>query len=126
MPTPVYKEEEVDISNKLIRDELCYNRRALAEEHEELVKNLTAEQNCIYKRIITAVNEDKGGRTGHSRFVIPLNLTKDSTCNIKQGSPLPNLIVKAKLIIWDKAPMMHRYCFEALDRTLRDILSVDM
>ncbi|XP_059295623.1 uncharacterized protein LOC132048957 [Lycium ferocissimum] len=38
------------------------------------------------------------------------------------GSPLAKLIVKAKLVIWDEAPMMHRYCFEALDRTLRDIL----
>ncbi|XP_075096581.1 uncharacterized protein LOC142174645 [Nicotiana tabacum] len=28
----------------------------------------------------------------------------------------------AKLIIWDEAPMMHKYCFEALDKTLRDIL----
>uniref|UniRef100_A0A1S4BHJ9 ATP-dependent DNA helicase n=1 Tax=Nicotiana tabacum TaxID=4097 RepID=A0A1S4BHJ9_TOBAC len=54
--------------------------------------------------------------------VIPLNLTEDSTCNIKQGTPLANLIVMAKLIIWDEAPMMHKYCFEALDKTLRDIL----
>ncbi|XP_019240815.1 PREDICTED: uncharacterized protein LOC109220798 [Nicotiana attenuata] len=63
-----------------------------------------------------------GGRTAHSRFAIPLNTTEDSTCNIKQGTPLSKLIVKTKLIIWDEAPMMHRYCFEALDRTLRDIL----
>ncbi|XP_075096423.1 uncharacterized protein LOC107797244 [Nicotiana tabacum] len=63
-----------------------------------------------------------GGRTAHSRFAIPLNATEDSTCNIKQGTPLSKLIVKTKLIIWDEAPMMHRYCFEALDRTLRDIL----
>nr|XP_016465484.1 PREDICTED: ATP-dependent DNA helicase pif1-like [Nicotiana tabacum] len=63
-----------------------------------------------------------GDRTAHSRFVIPLNLTEDSTCNIKQGTPLANLIVKAKLIIWDEEPMMHKYCFEALDKTLRDIL----
>ncbi|XP_047267387.1 uncharacterized protein LOC124897838 [Capsicum annuum] len=63
-----------------------------------------------------------GGRTVHSRFAIPLNANEDSTCNIKQGSPLASLIVKMKLIIWDEAPMMHRYCFEALDKTLRDIL----
>ncbi|XP_012070165.2 uncharacterized protein LOC105632401 [Jatropha curcas] len=63
-----------------------------------------------------------GGRTAHSRFKIPLNLNEDSTCNIKQGSPLANLIIKAKLIIWDKAPMMHRFCFEALDQILKDIL----
>ncbi|KAG5610801.1 hypothetical protein H5410_022082 [Solanum commersonii] len=64
-----------------------------------------------------------GGRTSHSRFVIPLNINEDSTCNIKQGTPLANLIVKAKLIIWDEAPMMHKYGFEALDKTLRDIIS---
>ncbi|XP_047267573.1 ATP-dependent DNA helicase PIF1-like [Capsicum annuum] len=63
-----------------------------------------------------------GGRIAHSRFAIPLNITKDSTCNIKQGSPLAKLMVKAKFIIWDEAPMMHRYSFEALDQTLRDIL----
>nr|XP_016449524.1 PREDICTED: uncharacterized protein LOC107774493 [Nicotiana tabacum] len=56
------------------------------------------------------------------RFAIPLNPTEDSTCNIKKGSPLTKLIVKAKLIIWDEAPMMHKYYFEALDKTLRDIL----
>nr|XP_016503039.1 PREDICTED: uncharacterized protein LOC107821146 [Nicotiana tabacum] len=168
MPRPVYNTEEVDNNNILIRDELRYNKRALAEEHQQLVKNLTDEQKSVYEKIIRDVNEDKGeffflygfggtdktfiwrtlssaiisrgdivltvasseiaslllpgGRKAHSRFVIPLNVTEDSTCNIKQGTPLANLIIKAKLIIWDEAPMMHRYCFEALDKTLRDIL----
>ncbi|XP_016566108.1 uncharacterized protein LOC107864263 [Capsicum annuum] len=63
-----------------------------------------------------------GGRTSHSKFAIPLNATEDSTCNIKQGNLLASLIVKTKLIIWDEGPTMHRYCFEALDKTLRDIL----
>ncbi|MCH87034.1 ATP-dependent DNA helicase PIF1, partial [Trifolium medium] len=31
-------------------------------------------------------------------------------------------IRRAKLIIWDEAPMMHKHCFEAVDRTLRDIM----
>jgi ATP-dependent DNA helicase PIF1 len=63
-----------------------------------------------------------GGRTAHSRFAIPLIPTEDSTCNIKQGSPLAELIIKTDLIIWDEAPMMNKYCFEALDKTMRDIL----
>ena len=29
------------------------------------------------------------------------------------------------MIIWDEAPMTHRFAFEAVDRTLRDILSKD-
>ncbi|XP_057811274.1 uncharacterized protein LOC131025497 [Salvia miltiorrhiza] len=62
-----------------------------------------------------------GGRTAHSRFKIPINVNEDSMCNINQGSPLAELIVRCKLIIWDEAPMMHKFCFEALDRSLRDI-----
>lgn len=169
LPRPVYNEEEVGNSNRLIRDEMHYNRCALAEEHQQSVEKLTDEQKSMYEKLITTVNENKGeffflycfggtektfiwrilssaikskgnivlavassgiaslllpgGQTAHSRFVIPLNLTEDSTCNIKQGTPLENLIVKAKLIIWDETPMMHRYYFEALDNTLRDILS---
>jgi len=29
----------------------------------------------------------------------------------------------AKLIIWDEAPMAHRFCFEALAITLKDRMS---
>ncbi|CAH9134225.1 unnamed protein product, partial [Cuscuta epithymum] len=63
-----------------------------------------------------------GGRTAHSRFAIPLTAAEDSTCNIKHGSALAKLIQMAGLIIWDEAPMTNKYCFEALDRTMRDIL----
>jgi hypothetical protein len=32
------------------------------------------------------------------------------------------LIQQADLIIWDKAPMVHRHAFEAVDRLLRDLM----
>ena len=64
----------------------------------------------------------QGGRTAHSRFHIPLILTDESTCDIKQGTHLAELINNTSLIIWDEAPMANKLCFEALDRTLRDIL----
>ncbi|XP_019183055.1 PREDICTED: uncharacterized protein LOC109178014 [Ipomoea nil] len=63
-----------------------------------------------------------GGRTTHSRFAIPIIVNEDSTCNISQGSDLAELIIKCSLIIWDEAPMIHKHCFEALDRTMRDLL----
>ncbi|XP_019195884.1 PREDICTED: uncharacterized protein LOC109189728 [Ipomoea nil] len=63
-----------------------------------------------------------GGRTAHSRFAIPIAINEDSTCNIKQGSDLAELLIKTSLIIWDEAPMMHKHCFEALDRTMMDLL----
>jgi hypothetical protein len=35
------------------------------------------------------------------------------------------LVRKADLIIWDEAPMMHRQTFEAVDRTLHDLMQLD-
>ncbi|XP_048634098.1 uncharacterized protein LOC106404100 [Brassica napus] len=64
-----------------------------------------------------------GGRTAHSRFGIPLNPDEFSTCNIEPGSHRSELISRASLIIWDEAPMMSKHCFEALDRTMCDIMN---
>ncbi|GKG39096.1 ATP-dependent DNA helicase PIF1-like protein [Tanacetum coccineum] len=47
---------------------------------------------------------------------------KNITCGIKQNTHLAELMQEVKLIIWDEAPMTQRYAFEALDKTLRDIL----
>ncbi|XP_057442788.1 uncharacterized protein LOC130734412 [Lotus japonicus] len=63
-----------------------------------------------------------GGRTVHSLFSIPLSLNEDSCCGIPLGSPKAELLQLASLIIWDEAPMVSRYAFEALDRTFRDIM----
>ncbi|KAG4912135.1 hypothetical protein JHK86_052568 [Glycine max] len=62
-----------------------------------------------------------GSRTAHSKFKIPVPIFKDSTCNIHQGSELTELLNQTSLIIWDEAPMAHKFCFEALDQCLRDI-----
>ncbi|CAG8471117.1 4110_t:CDS:2 [Acaulospora morrowiae] len=63
-----------------------------------------------------------GGRTAHSRFKIPIIIDENATCNIKKGTDLAILLQKAVLIIWDEAPMLHRHVFEAVDKTLRDIM----
>jgi hypothetical protein len=63
-----------------------------------------------------------GGRILHSRFKIPLDIKQNSMCNVK-NTHLSELIIQISLIIWDGAPVNHNYCFEALDRTFRDILS---
>ena len=66
-----------------------------------------------------------GGRTAHSRFKIPIKITETSTLNISYNSELAELIRKTKLIIWDEAPMAHKFAFEAVDRTFRDLTKVD-
>ncbi|XP_073049645.1 uncharacterized protein [Primulina eburnea] len=154
--------------NRLIHDELRFDRRSLSQEHDKLINNLNSEQHHVYNTIMKAIASNKGGvffvykyggtgktfvwktlsayfrskgeivlnvassgiaslllpggRTAHSRFAIPFNPNEESTCNIKQGSHLAELIVKSKLIIWDEAPMTHKFCFEVLDKSMKNIM----
>ncbi|XP_072064317.1 uncharacterized protein [Arachis hypogaea] len=126
--------------NRLIVDELGYDRSSLHIEHNRLIKQMTSEQLSVYEKIINSVESCSGGvyflygyggtgktfvwntlasalrskgdivltvassgiaslllpggRTAHSRFGIPLNLNEYSTCNIKQGSQLAELITR--------------------------------
>lgn len=157
-----------DVQNRIVHEEMNYNRPVLSEEHKRMMSTMTAEQRTVYDRIMARVDEGghglfflygyggtsktfiwramcaalrskgeivlavassgiaalliPGGRTAHSRFCIPFQIDECSTCTIEPDSPLATLIAKAKLIIWDEAPMMHKYCFEVVDRTFRDVL----
>lgn len=66
-----------------------------------------------------------GGRTAHSTFGIPLDVLENSVCGFSKQSLQAELFRETKLIIWDEVPMQHRFCIEAVDRTLRDICSND-
>ncbi|XP_052110371.1 uncharacterized protein LOC127741619 [Arachis duranensis] len=63
-----------------------------------------------------------GGKTAHSMFNIPVEITEDTVCRIKKDSPKAEVFRIADLIIWDEAPMTNKLAFEALDRTLWDIM----
>ena len=67
-----------------------------------------------------------GGRTAHSRFKIPLSPDAASMCSVSKQSELADPLKLSKAILWDEAPMANRYAFEALDRTLRDIMEVNL
>ena len=92
--------------------------------------------NCILKkirstgRIVLATATSgiaatllEGGRTLHSVFKIPLDcrLRTEPTCSIKRGTVLADVIKECAAIVVDEAPMAHKACYEALDRSLRDI-----
>ncbi|CAK8531615.1 unnamed protein product [Lathyrus sativus] len=64
-----------------------------------------------------------GGRTTHSRFKILVPTLHSSICNIDKKDDFAELLNITHLIIWDEAPMANRFCFEALDKSLRDIMS---
>ena len=64
-----------------------------------------------------------GGRTAHSTFKLPFDLTStdEPLCNVSRGSATGNLLKKASLIVWDECTMAHKYAIKALDRTLQDL-----
>ncbi|XP_058747634.1 uncharacterized protein LOC131620510 [Vicia villosa] len=64
-----------------------------------------------------------GGRTAHSRFKIPVPTLETSICNINKKDDLAELLKMTDLIIWDEAPMANKFCFESLDKSLKDIMS---
>ncbi|XP_020970313.1 uncharacterized protein LOC110268469 [Arachis ipaensis] len=80
------------LEDRIIMEELNFDVNAVASELGGYLEKLIDEQKFAYDQIIGA------------------------------GSPLARLISKAKLIIWDEAPMISKYCYEALDKCLSDIL----
>ena len=66
-----------------------------------------------------------GGRTAHFKFQIPIKLNERSTCFIsnKDSDARARLLRQTSLIIIDEASMLHKHAYEAIDRTLQDILN---
>ena len=63
-----------------------------------------------------------GGQTAHSMFKIPIDtLSATSICNISKESLQADLLRMAEAVIYDECLMTHQHCFEALDRTFRDL-----
>ena len=62
-----------------------------------------------------------GGRTAHSRFKIPIDIEDITVCNVRKGTHLGDLINEITLLVWDEAPMQHKFCMHAVDRMFRDI-----
>ena len=57
----------------------------------------------------------EGGRTAHFILKIPLKCNKQSTYDIKHNTELGKLIQKAKIFVWNKAQMLDKYVYEAVD-----------
>lgn len=64
-----------------------------------------------------------GGCTAHSRFGIPIDVHESSESNYSKQEPKAQLIKRARLILWDEAPMAKRCAIEMVDRFLRDIMN---
>ncbi|XP_012837726.1 PREDICTED: uncharacterized protein LOC105958267 [Erythranthe guttata] len=66
-----------------------------------------------------------GGRTAHSRFKIPIDASDSTECSLSKQSGAAELLRRAKLLIWDEAPMAKRWAIENVDKCLQDIMGND-
>ncbi|XP_076927824.1 uncharacterized protein LOC143591528 [Bidens hawaiensis] len=131
-------------NNLLINGELNYEPQDLQNEYDNLFVSLTEEQRCIFLEITEAVEINKGGvffvygygGTGktflwktlsaniRSKCQIVLNVASSGIASLllTGGTDDAQLVSETRLIIWDEAPMVYKHAFEALDRTLKDVL----
>ncbi|XP_034839966.2 uncharacterized protein [Maniola hyperantus] len=80
---------------------------------------------CTASSGIAAQNHENG-TTAHSMFRFPLNLVDDlEYWNITNGSQRAELIFNANVIIFDEAPMAHKWLIHLLERSLRDLMKND-
>jgi hypothetical protein len=65
----------------------------------------------------------EGSCTAHSRFKIPVTgLCGSSACYVPLNSPQAALILDARLIVWDEAPMAQKHVFQAVNRTFQHVM----
>ncbi|XP_016167920.1 uncharacterized protein LOC107610376 [Arachis ipaensis] len=116
-------------SNLMLLRELQYDTVSLTREHDTNVLKIFSARLRSEKKIVINVASSgiaslslPGGKVAHSMFNIPVELTEDTVYRIKKDSAKAEVVRLADLIIWDEALMTNKLAFEALDRTLRDII----
>ncbi|CAN1164945.1 ATP-dependent DNA helicase PIF1 [Linum perenne] len=136
-------------ATNIITAHLNYNCATEAAKSHQLHSSLNGSQLTAYAAIIESVSKNQGkffflhghGGTGKTFLynciiskirsegkivLIPLEVDNLSTCMVKKGTEVAELLKEATLIVWDEAPMVHRLSFEAVDRTLCDLMNTPL
>ncbi|KAL0693661.1 hypothetical protein Bca4012_060841 [Brassica carinata] len=108
-----------ELGSNLWNQELDYDVADETLRHEKQFNLLNAEQRAIYESVLDSVDR----KDGKLFFVQGAGGTGKTFLYQTIISRLRSLIEKTDLIIWDEAPMTHKHAFEALDKSLKDIMS---
>nr|GEV16655.1 hypothetical protein [Tanacetum cinerariifolium] len=118
----------------LIFKDACYAHSLLEDDKEYIDGLLEAE--FVYEKTwhVMATNVENIERVKkndpaacRSQGGIVLNVTSSGIATLlsEGDSELAELLRMTILIIWDEAPIVNRHCYEAFDRTMRDICRTD-
>ncbi|XP_027922842.1 ATP-dependent DNA helicase PIF1-like [Vigna unguiculata] len=97
--------------------------------HKERITTANPElqlSNDTLKNLTLSEIEDLLLKNRRSLKQFPSMPYPDAFATTNCGSDVAHLLRVAHLIIWDEAPMAHKFCFEDLDRTLKDIMKDDL
>lgn len=67
----------------------------------------------------------RNGKTVHTGFGIPLDVNEKTYSRFTQRSKEYQELLKTSVIIWDEISMCHMHLFNAVDRSLRDLLNTN-
>ncbi|CAN0837884.1 ATP-dependent DNA helicase PIF1 [Linum grandiflorum] len=133
-------------SDDLIAQQLHYDAPSELDAYQSTLGKLNHHQRLAHDAILSSLQNKKGqlyflyghGGTGKTFLynciiakvrslgqiaLIPIDVDHASTCAIKKGTSLARLVEQTSLIVWDEAPMVHRLSFEAVDRTICDLMN---
>ncbi|XP_015580165.2 uncharacterized protein LOC8265007 [Ricinus communis] len=103
----------------ILAEEMSHDITPMGQLHEQLHEGLNVDQKNIHESITDSVKSTRGKLFfvhGHG------DAYGESSCDINRGSQLVEVLLQTSLIIWDEAPMANESSFEALDKSLRDIM----
>lgn len=100
--------------NRLILEEIGYDREEMKLQHEKNHRLLNTEQKNVYDSLIQNINEDKE---------LNKKMRIKTECILYMKVEVVARLFVADFIL-DGPPMQHRHAFECVDQSLRDIMSV--
>uniref|UniRef100_A0A6N2MFD4 ATP-dependent DNA helicase n=1 Tax=Salix viminalis TaxID=40686 RepID=A0A6N2MFD4_SALVM len=120
-----------EITNKLLREELDYDLSELRSQHSLNFASLNHGQRVIYDSIIAAIFAKKqalvfvhghGGTGKTFLWHTIINCVRSESLIVLAvaSSGIASLLLPN---VWDEAPMVNKCCLEALDCSMRDVLS---
>ncbi|XP_073224868.1 uncharacterized protein [Cicer arietinum] len=134
-------------NSKLLSEDILYRKRRLlnfldlhledykgiAIPNSNLLHGLNSDQKAIHDFVLQSITLNFGklffvygsGGTGKTylwRTLLAKLRSEGKIALAIATSDIAELIMQTSLIIWDEAPMANKYCFEAVDRSLRDIM----
>ncbi|CAN0900841.1 ATP-dependent DNA helicase PIF1 [Linum grandiflorum] len=135
-----------NFSDDLVAQQLHYDSATERNSYQSSLAKLNHHQRLAHDAVLSSLQNKKGqlyflyghGGTGKTFLynciiakvrslgqiaLIPIDVDHASTCAIKKGTALARLIEQTSLIVWDEAPMVHRLSFEAVDRTICDLMN---